>query len=355
MPFSAHAVATTNKFVRTWTLAMMRMRVMLEMARKACNITYDGEGQNYQWPVKMKRTPLEGNADGDTNTFARRDKGKKAILPMRSYKLTESINEADKLMNKGDSAIVKLWNDKAKELTGDFNDQFPVELVTTDGQASGNEKKFHGLATLFTGNTSSAGNLVAVNVPSYAGLSTARGNYSGSITGTWPTGVISGPDYDFFSPLHIDTSNTGWTASTKTWQYNAPEQVRFAIINTERNGDRLSYIVADKQNYRLFLDALDEKEKINVQKGAGESQMVKSGFTAVNYDGVDITWGDELASGTAFGICNNAFKIVSWQGQLLVIKTDYDIETASDRILAQCYGNLVYLNPRALCYFSAVS
>lgn len=349
MPFSAHAVATTNKFIRKETLAMMRKRAILALLNDRGRFIYNDSGTNIQWPVRNKRNPLTAYGDGDSVTFVRRDKREKAELRWAAYTMSESINEFDKRMNSGQEAIVKLWSNKVKELTEDYKDLLPNEIINTDGNASGSEKKMHGLESIFGGSASS-GNLVGTNNDSYAGLSTVRGQYGGSITGTWPTGTISGPEYDFWSPLLVDYGDSGWSATTDNWLNNCVEALRFAIIHTERNGDKINLFLLGKTLYRQFLDAASAKENIFVQRSMSDSTMVKLGFTGVNFDGKDITWEDTVGSTVGYGLSIDTmnFRLLG-QSQLVEAKADYDIETQSDRLLLRMFGNLQIESPRSQC------
>lgn len=362
MPFSAHVAATINKYIRKETMAIFRKRVFLAMIQKAGNVTFNDSGKQMQWPVRYKRSPIQPFGDGDTSTFVRRDKRKAATLGWRSFNIPESINKIDRLMNKGNEAIVSLWANKVKELMDDFKDQLPTMLITIDGDAAGYGKYYHGLESLYTGTTSSAGNLVGTNVKIYAGISTVRGLYGGSLTGSgvWPSAPPSGPEYDFWSPLVVDYTNTGWQASTKTWPNTCLEALRFAIINTERNSDDLSFFLFDKTLYRQFLDSLSEKERIVVTRGNSDSEVIKAGFKAANFDGVDVLWEETVPYGLGYGITlgsgeSESIRLRSLQGQLIESVTDYDIETSSDRILADCYGNLQVGNPRSQCKFQALT
>lgn len=354
MAYSAHTVATTNKFIRKETLAMIRKRMFLALLQSRGNILYGQSGTNIQWPIRHKRNSLNPFGDGDSSTFGRTNKRKKAILPWRAYTMPESINKIDKLMNRGNEAIIKLWSNKTQEMMDDFKDALPYELINIDGNLAANVKRVHGLESVFSA-TVNAGKFVGINNDTYAGLSTARGSVGGGsmVSGDWPTGVISGPEYDFFTPLVVDYTNTGWAATTKTWINTCNEVLRFAIVNTQRNSSSLDMFLLGKTLWTGFLNA-QTNQQVQVKRG-NDSTLVKLGFTSVNFDGVDLAWEDTVSGTVGYGLSFDKIKLHSMQSQLIEISEDFDIETSSDRILLDSYLQLQIESPRDQCKLAALS
>lgn len=355
--WAGHANATINKYIRKEVLAIIRKRVLLAMLQSRGRISNGNSGKVLDWKVRHKRTTMRPFSDSGTVTFARQDKRKTAQMPMRAYTVAQSINESDKLQNSGNEAIVKLYAGMIKELLDDIRDQFCEELVTVDGYAAGSDDRIMGLESMF-GASSSGSSLAGTNSDSYGQLSTTRGAYGGSWSGTWPDGRGSS-QYDFWTPLVVNYTGTlaagsgGWSSATKTWYNTCVEAIRYAILNTARNGDDLDFILLEKNLYRLLLDHAELNERLVVNRNQ-DSAMTKLGFKGINVDGTDIYWEVGLNSGVGYGLCMDKMELCSWQKQLFVNKSDFDLETVSDRALVQFYGNLKIECPRTFCKFAAL-
>lgn len=353
-----HANVTINRYIREETKAILRKRILLAMLQSKGRITYNMSGKLVDWKVKYKRSPMTPFDDGDSIVFTRQSKHLTAQLPMRSYIVSQSMNKGDKLINAGKEAIVKKQVAMVKDCLEDIRDQFSEQLVQVDGNAAGSTTRIHGLESVFSA-TSNAGTLTGDNNDSYAGLATTRGTYGGSWTGTWPHGY-GDSQYDFWTPLVVNytsplaAASNGWSPTTKTWVNTCVEAIRFAIINTQRNSDDLDFFLLEKNLYRQFLDKADDSERLVVNRNQ-DVGMTKLGFRGVNVDGVDIYWEVGLASGVGYGLCLDELELYSYQPQLFVSATEFNLETVSDRVAVDFYGNLRMISPRALCKLAALS
>jgi hypothetical protein len=353
-----HASVTINKYIRKETVAIMRKRILLAMLQSKGRVTNNMSGKLVDWKVKYKRSPLSPFSDGDSIVFTRQNKHKTAQLDMRAYTVEQSMNKGDKLMNSGPEAIIKKYSGMVKECLDDIRDQFAEQLIQVDGNSAGNTDRIHGLESLFSA-TNNASALVGTNNDTYAGLSTARGTYGGSWTGTWPDGY-GDSQYDFWTPLVTNYNSTlaatsgGWSPTTKNWQNTCVEALRFSIINTQRNADDLDLFLLEKNLYRQFCDKADDSERLVVERNQ-DVGMTKLGFRGVNVDGVDIYWEVGVPSGVGYGLCLDEMELMSWQDQLFKSSTDFNLETVSDRVLIDFYGNLKITSPRSMCKLVALA
>lgn len=353
-----HASITINKYIRDVTKAIMRKRVLLAMLQSRGRIALNQTGKLIDWKVKHKRTQITPFDDGDSIVFTRQNKHKTAQLPMRAYVVSESMSKADKLMNSGKEAIVKKYADMVKSLLEDIRDQFCEQLIQVDGNSAGNTNRIHGLESVFSA-SNNASSLVGTNNDTYAGLSTARGTYGGSWTGSWPDGY-GDTQYDFWTPLVVNYNSTlaassgGWSATTKSWSNTCIEALRFAIINTQRNSDDLDLFLLEKNLYRLALDRIDDNERLVVNRNQ-DAGMTKLGFKGINVDGVDIYWEVGLGSGVGYGLCLDELELMSWQNQLFVSLSDFNLERVSDQVAIDFYGNLRIKSPRCQCKLAALA
>lgn len=351
--------STINKYIRQVTEGIARRRKFLAALMSNGRVKYNESGKLLDWKVRHKRTPLQDFGTGDAITFSVQDKHKTATLPMRSYVVEKAIYKGDKLQNKGTEAIVKLWSDAVSELMDDIKDHFCEELINTDGDAAGNERKIHGLETVFADiSSANANGYIGTPAGTYAGLNMALASYGGTWTGNWPGGY-GDSHYDFWSPLFVDVKDTLWgggASPNNTWKNNCTECLHYGITHTERNGDELDLILLERGYYLDFINTLDDKERIQVRRGSGDSLMKKMGSRdVINQDGVDITWEHGITASRGYGFSYDNITLHSWQPQLFVSTSDFDIETFGNRVAVDFYGNLRVHSPRGLVRFGEIT
>ncbi len=347
---------TIHQFVREVEVNILRNRKLLAMAKEKGRITFNHSGDLVDWKVRYKRAPMQGYADADTLTFSRRDRWKTAQLDWRGYAATDSMTKLERLKNKNTEAIVKIYSEIASNLMDDLDDQFGDEFYI-DGNAAGNQKRIHGFESfLADSGIATNGN---VNQPSstYAGLSTALGNYGGSwsLNGAninWPTGT-GDAHYDFFSPLIVDYTDStagAWSAATKTWPNTCIEALRYGIVKGKKNKTKkgmLDLILLNDELYRQFLAQYEGDQRLVVERGDKKDGMYALGFTDVqNFDGVDITYEYGVPTALGYGIPFEQMEIMSLQGQMFAPEgPDFDIASQSYRFSIDFFGNQ-RCNPR---------
>ncbi len=343
----------------------IRNRKLLALMKAKGRISMDHSGTEMNWGIQYKRRDIDGYADGDTLQFARSDNFKRASLPWRGYTMNDMVTKKEKLMNRGKPALIKYVSELVEHMTDDFADRFHKQLYI-DGNAAGNSKKIHGYDS-FTGASVSAGNLVATPNDSYAGLTTNLGTYGGSWTGTWPVGS-GDAEYDFWSPLIIDYTNTGWTAATKTWPNTCHEALRFGIIKGKRNDSikgMLDIVLLDGELFRQWEALLDTKERVQVQpgtSGAGSRPTLRNlGFgDTQSFEGAEITWefgvpADSSGNAQGYGFNVDEMELCSLQDRLLVPEGPfYDEASLSDRFAIHVFAQMKF-NPRYFCKWAQYS
>ena len=354
-----HANATINRYIREKTLSIARRQPFLGLMLAKKRVTYGVTGKLQDWKVRIKRSPMVAFDDGDSLTFSRQEKHRTAQLPMRSYYVQKAIYKGDKLMNGGNEAIVKLSADAVSECMDDIKDQFGVKIFNTDGNATGNEKQIHGFTSVTGATDDGAANIVGINADTYAGLSTVRGSFGGSWTGTWPDGYGSS-EWDAWTPLIVDYSASvaaasgGWSASTRTWPNTCIEAIRFANIYTGRNDDQIDSVLLAKNLWRGLLTAAQSEERLVVSR-AEDVATSKLGFKSINIDGVDVMWDNAIPTGIGYGVCWDELELMSYQKQLFVSENSFQHETMADRVSVDFYGNMRIKNPRCLVQFTELS
>lgn len=355
----ARVVNTTiHQFLKGAEVEVLRNRKLLAILRDRGRITYGKSGDEQQWQVRFKQAPMVGFDDSDTLTFSRINRYKKATQGWRGYAATDSMNKREKEINKGMEALVKVYSETASNLLEDIEEQFGDELYI-DGNASGNSKRLHGIESFMGVSGTVSGSPVGNPSDTYAGLSTALGNYGGSWSGNWPTGT-GDAHYDFWSPTIVDYTNSFWGLTSNVWANTCLEALRYGIIKGKKNKSKsgqMDLILANDELYRPFLSRAQLEEQIIVSTNSGSSGLVKLGFgDTMNFDGVDITYEYGVPTGVAYGWCMNQVELQSLQGELFVPEgPDFDIASQSWRFSIDFLGNLKFKAIRNFVKWLAIS
>lgn len=345
---------TIHKFIQDYENNVMRNRKWLAKLQADGQVTYNWSGDQMEWRLQYRQHSMTGIAEGDSLTFSRPDLFVKANLEYRGYALTDFVSKKEKLMNTGREAIINRYSEITKLMMESVEASLSEELYV-DGNAAGNEKKLHGIAS-FMGDTGSAISGTPVMNPkdSYAGLATDLGDKGGTWSGNWPKGTGS-LEYDYFSPLILDATSTlatasgGWSSSTATWAARCLEILRFALVHTMKNKagtGNVNFAILNSEYYRLFLDALAAKERIIVQTN-NKNTLRGLGFDDTTFfDGAEITFEYGVPNNQAFGFNSKQMEMRSMQKKLFdSYGPEYDSGDNGYRFLVDFYGNLVF-NPR---------
>lgn len=356
------ANTTIHKFIRDVEDNIQRDRKMMAMLRSKGMITYNHSGDLMNWRIRFKRAPMRVFRESDTLTFARINRWKQAELDWRGYAATDSVGKLEKLKNRGVEAIVKFYSEMAENLMEDIAENFADELYV-DGNLAANAGKIHGLESVFSVSGGAAGGFIGTNNDTYAGLSTALGNYGGSWSTVssnvnWPYGS-GDPEYEFWTPLVVDYTDTAWDASTKTWPNTCLEALRFGIHGMMKNKSKkgqMDAIFLERTLYRQFLNKLQTEESIQVHRGEGKEGLYALGFRdVVNYDGQDVTAEYGIPVGVGYGLAFRCMELMSMQDKLFVpMLPDFDIASQNERMGIDFYGNL-RMNPKFLLKFAPVT
>ncbi len=355
------ANSTIAEYIRQEEVNILRSRKLLSLLQSKGRITFGHSGTHLDWKVRYKRVPITGYADGDTLSYPRHEHRKTAQLEWRGYSATDSYTKFERLQNRSTEAIVKAIAEIATFLKEDIQDNFGEELYV-DGNATGNNKKIHGLESFFsTSGPVSAAVPVELNNDTYAGLLTAPGAYGGSWTtsggnSTWPLGT-GDAHYDFWTPLVTNASNPNFSAATDSWRNNVIECLRFGLVHTRAKNQsprgNVELILLDNELYRVFLEVNDSRQQIRITRG-DKIGMVALGFEdVVNFDGVDVTSEYGIPPNVGYGIATEAMELCSMQDQLFVPDSDTDISTKATRFSIDFFGNLK-CNPRNFVKYKAV-
>lgn len=274
----------------------VRDRKFLALMKAKGRIEYNHEGTDLNWGIQYRQRALIGYADGDTIPFSRSDNFKRAAVPWRGYVMQDLVTDKEKLMNRGRPALIKYISELVESMTMDMTQRYGPQLYQ-DGNAPQNAKTLMGLDTFMGSASQQAGNYVALPSNTYGGLSCALGNYGGNWTGAWPVGT-GDVEYDFWSPLIVDYTNTAWGYTPDTWVNTCHDALRFGILHSKRNDSQkglIDIVMLDRELFRQWEKILDTKERVYVQipgDALGARPTLRNlGFGDVQaFEGAEITW-----------------------------------------------------------------
>lgn len=222
------AVTTAPKYQKGASDLTMRGRLHMAMLKNRGRFEFGQDGLKLLWDVEYSQPQVESYGGTGTMAFEEHVAHKQYEMPWRGYKASDTMSVLDQLKNKGDSAIVKVFQTKMNRLTKSMRDKLGSEFFNT-GDGSGRENSVHGVETFCGTGTTVAADLIAKPDDSYGGIDTdlgVTGSWSAagtapnaSVATDWPFGS-GDSEYDYNTPKLINWSSTSWGTSSQTWESN---------------------------------------------------------------------------------------------------------------------------------------
>jgi hypothetical protein len=353
----ARSIATTIvNYLREEEVASLRRYMVLAAIEQRGNVRMNMAGRGVEWEVSYRLHKPTGNNGETPRSFSRQNLWKNASLEYRGYQATDVLYRKELLENRGTSALINVAGKMASRLQTSI-EQYLAQEVWIDGSAAGNELRYHGLES-FMGNNgtikvddgtqraANAADPFAFPSDTYAGLSTQLGSYGGSqLEGVWPYGKADS-EYDFYSPILVNTTSTYFGAST--WAANCIKALREGLHTAKRNDtkeDAIDLIVMDRKLYTDFLNAYEDKQRFIVSK---ENGLKSLGFTTVEFDGVEVGTEYGVPANTAYGLAIGNIELLNMEGQMFNSEGPfYDEISNSYRYVVSTLGNLKFKSPRS--------
>lgn len=330
----------------------IRKRIWLSYLEQQGNIEYGVPGATHTWDVMYSEPEMRQYGDGGDLTFTNHRAYKQLTTDVRGYELTDEMSEKQRLMNRGEVQIVDLMDQKTKNLATSAKRKFGRELYV-DGNASGNENRFHGIESFMGAGTCAVGDRVAVCSDTYAGLSTVQATYGGSwstdlasadrpnstLANDWPNGS-GGAEYDFLSPKLINTTSTAWPSGVAKWRDNCFDVLTNMSVwcrNTNGDDDGTLLCLLGSTMFTQFKEALLPKQRILVPHKASQDL----GFgDALDYEGMALKWESDCPANTGYGLLTTAYELFFTTDQMFVPKgPEWDIKSNAYLYLLYTFGN----------------
>lgn len=355
------AQTTLARYVGDVEQTVLRQYAMGALLESRGRLEYNCTGRGLIWPVQYKLHDVQQHTGEGTRNFVRKNLWKEAFLEMRGYQVTDQITYKEVKQNSGPEGLVKVWNGFTDRLQQSLRQGLAPEYYV-DGGAAGNTTSWHGLESMFAINgtvnsstgaqrSANAADFVAYPDDTYAGIDTELGTYGGGNESgsVWPNGIADS-EYDFWTPLVVNTTCTGFSPTTHTWAAQGDEAMRFAILHSNRNSNaagQISQIFLNRTLYMELMNLLDGKEQINVNR-VGAEGLVSLGFrNTIIFDGVEVTYENAVPSGVGYGVAIDAIDLKSMDSTLFRVEgPEYDMREEAYIAAVSTLSNLKFQSPR---------
>lgn len=351
MPEWAGVVNTTaSHYLKGATDSTIRERATLALMMKRKRISFNWDGKDVTQQIKFSLPEMEAYGGG-TLDFEPADKYRQIVLDWRGYKVTDTMTDKEKMMNRGAPQLVNRYAAIMTDMRQSLEDGFGAEMYV-DGNASGNENRIHGYGSFLADDDNTVvGDICAKPSDTYGGLSTVPGNVAGTwstdlstspstqVATDWPTGS-GDPEYDFNSPRLYNWSSNAWGTSAVTWLDNCERVLRRAnLLGRLTHGVRGRADIAMISESMLFdyLNAQSAKQRIIVP----HKEMQDLGFESVRQEGIAIMTEFDVPADTGYLLNVDKMQLRCLYGQLFAPKgPEYDIRTDSWLFAMGFFGNL---------------
>ena len=106
--------AATAKYLKGAANETIQNSILLSKMQKRGRIKYNQTGKTLDWRLKYKQRALNGREDMEHREFARKDLYKELTLPWRGYSMEDAISRKERLMCRGDEALIQIWPERMR-------------------------------------------------------------------------------------------------------------------------------------------------------------------------------------------------------------------------------------------------
>jgi len=345
------------------TDACTRNLQMMALLKSQGNILYGQDGFGMFWKVKYKLHQVVGSNGERARSYRQINQFKTARLDYRGYEANDTISRKELKQNRGDSAIIKIFDNFEKNLIDSMEQGLGPQFYV-DGDNPANPDSWHGLLSMVrhNGETIEAANNTArarndadrVIAPegTYAGLDCGLGTYGGSQTETnvtWPEGTAN-TEYDFWSPLMLQWDGTGFTGATDGAKL--VDALQYGLIHAQRNTNKngsISNFWTDRTNFYKLKQHATSLQTIEVTTGG---ELYKLGFkNTIEVDGVTCSFENAIPNGYGFGLNMADMELHCLDDDMFEIDgPEWDMDLQIWKTAVQTNSNLLYKSPRNVLF-----
>ena len=345
---------TAPKYLKNFEDNTMRGRKWLAALKSKGRVMYNKRGSSTKWQVQYKEPPVEDYADGGVVDYSRQDLWQQAELDWRGYISKDAQTIKEELINAaGETQLINRYKEIVPNLAKAMANRIGLELYV-DGNATGNQNRFHGIESFMGYTAAGAANKVATPNDTYAGLSTVLGNYGGAwsddlstqpnatLSKDWPFGQ-GDTQYDFWSPKLANYVGTDWTG-TGTWASTCERVLREVSTWCKLiNGEGIDEYLLAQDLYTGYLAVQGTKQRILVGTNNGGELGFDSSYTQ---EGVKLSTEYGITAGIGYGLNYGAMELDVLGSQLFESRgPDYSPHTPGWLFFISCFGNMRF-NPK---------
>lgn len=344
--------------------ACTRRYAMLALLNSRGLVKYNDFGLGITWKVKNRNHRLQGSNGENPRNYSQLNQYQTAYLDYRGYEVTDTISRKEIKQNKGEAALIKVFDDFEGNLRRSIENEMGPQFYN-----NGNNPAFpdywHGLMSLFLQNGQTLGpnnvprarntaDRVVVPNGSYGQLSCNLGAFSGAQhdpTVNWPDGTAD-TQYDFWSPLMLQWDAAGFAGVSNGEKFK--NALRFGLTHAGRNADAkgaITQVFTDRTNMIDFKAFHDSMQRIEVTSG---TELYQLGFKdVIVFDGVELTTENAMPRGFGIGVNIENVELRCLDDMLFSMDgPEYDMDLKVFKAAVETQSNLLFRSPRNFMFLA---
>ena len=350
---------TKPKYEKGASDMTVRGRYLLAMAKKKGRFSYNNSGDEMKRQVEFSQPEMTPYGDGELLDFPNHDAYRQLTFPWGGYKVTESMTVKQKEMNKGDEALINMFQTKSNKLLKRARTGFPGEMYK-DGLAAGRDNTIWGFETcLGDDGATVAADIIANPSDIYGGLSTALGNQGGAWSAnlsTFPNATAAtdypygqgDSEYDYLAPKLGNWSSNNWGTGLTDWESNAWRVISTMqtwLMNVAGEPGVPDIFMTNAKMFQEFKNSQEGKQRVNLDRGAHEF-----GFPGVlNLDGTALYADFDCPANIGYFVKLSAIEIASLLSELFRMEgPDRDPRTGWSYLWGLFFYGQMYVQPKHL-------
>ncbi len=365
MPEALLAIRNTApKWLKGASDQTIRNRFWLAYLRKEGRLTFGANGVAINWNVQAREPSVELLASGQGVEYKQHHAYESLSIPYAGMRATDALDYKVQLANRGEIAIVDLYETKMDILLKTISRALCKGLYN---QNLGDENQLMGIRTPCVADVATnANDMVAApaSSASYGGKSVQLGAIGGSwsadlaagdrpstvLGNDWPYGSGTS-DYDYLSPKMLQYTSNKWGGGT-TWKANCEIVMRrgmsFVRHLTGENSIPDVFLLSQRL-YDEFQDSLTGRERLFP---SNYSQAL--GFPSnkiMEYNGSIVVTDYDCPADKGYALNAAEMELVSMHDNLFFTEGPiFDHKSLSSDFLVGFYGNLRF-NPKHIVEF----
>lgn len=342
MASRAEIIATTRqRWIKGAVDLTMQQRAWLALMKSMGRIEFNMSGDYLEFSIKNDIRNWSPHVDYSQITYSPSNLHDKALIEWIELTMVDVYSKMERLKNRGDEARVKKIEGILKDMQKDAAASFG-KLLFLDRDVAANAGNLWGFLSFTSHGSQTITDEEATTLnQTYANHSTSR---------TTKTSNVKAEAYGYWSPTKINSTVQG-----ETWAADADHHMRRLISRAGKTNSakdqRLDLILCPKTSYELFLNLAEQRQQQHIRRGDNLG-IVKLGFDAISYDGVEITYDDDIpatdtegATIRAIGLNMDQAGLEVMTGQLFDDESmggKIDVDQLTKKFLLTFNGNLKF-------------